>query len=211
MKHEIKETQSKIQSLLDEMRELGQPRSDYMLRHFVVGQHDTPAVQRKQVLDELQALMFALGDMNDELEIANIDKRAFDEQAKTAKGFDLERIHVEIRKANRKALSLELSITGRLRECETLLALLETMPKVSREEYEHQQPEYWQRRLTRQFFLGQRDHGGNLDAILQMATEPGQFKPSVSLSLEQILPLISEHLQVVNSEDSRNLPAGNGS
>jgi hypothetical protein len=61
------------------------------------------------------------------------------------------------------------------------------MPKYTAEELEAEEPTYWAARLTRQAFMAQRDPGGNIDAILQMATIPGMMKPITPLSPDAYL------------------------
>jgi hypothetical protein len=202
--NDITVTQKQIEGLLGEMRELGQPRSDYALTHFVVGQHDLPGAQRKQILDELQAMMFSLGDVSDEKKLAEIDLAEALELLDRKFGYEREREEIRIGGLRRKILSIEMHLEGRLRECETLLAMLDRIPRYTREQYEAEEPERWARRLTRQFVLHQRGDFGNLDALLQMATEPGQAKPAfpVNAVVSTFLP------EVKNEHADRNLPAG---
>jgi hypothetical protein len=202
--NDITVTQKQIEGLLGEMRELGQPRSDYALAHFVVGQHDLPGAQRKQVLDELQAMMFALADVNDEKKTAEIDLAEILELHDEKHGYEWQREEIKIGGLRRKILSLELHLEGRLRECETLLAMLDRIPKYTREQYEAEEPEHWARRLTRQFVLHQRGDFGNLDALLQMETEPGKAKPAfpVNAVVSTFLP------EVKNECANSSLPAG---
>jgi predicted DNA-binding protein len=212
MKEEISKPLNSIQALMDEMREMGQPRSNYVLDHFVIGQHSTPETQRKQVLDELYALMFSIGDSHDDMRLAELEAQEYEGSLEKATGIQAERLKVLAAKAKRKALALEIMIEGRIKEVEHLLAALDKLPKVSRAEFEAAQSHYWSVRLPAQFYLGQRDHGGNLAAILQMATEVGSHAPRLPITLQEVLTIIDPNLRVIsNAENGGNLPSGNGS
>lgn len=173
---EVNQTTQQVRELLTEINQVRQPRSDFVLKHFVVMQHDMPARQRMQVLDELEALMFSVQDMQDEreLEILGILARIENENKTAA---DL----IHIRRAERKVLQMEMAINGRTREINTLLGILKTMPEYSREQVEAEEAEYWMRRLSRQMALSQAGAGsgmgeGNLDAMLQTFAQPGQVR-----------------------------------
>lgn len=186
MNKEIEIRQEKLNALLDEMYELSQPRSDFALKHFVVGQHDLPARQRQQVLLELQGMMFELANTQDEIKLAELDLQDLDKELAEATGTESERVKIRIGQKKRYLESMNLTLTGRLRECDTLYSLLQSMPKVSKEEFEKQEAEYWSRRLTRQFLVSSKDVGGNLNSIIDMMTHPGKEKPVLPTSIEQL-------------------------
>ena len=175
-----KEAISQMEKLLGEMAAI-QPRSNFALEHFVICQHDTPGRQRQQILSELQALMFALADMNDDVELAQFDLENIQ---------DSDRGRIERRKLERQIYGIQISIQQRLKEVNFLLSMLERLPVYSAEEFEAEEPEYWQKRLTRQVFFAQHGDNGNLDAILQMASQPGIDKPVLPLKLEDIFSLL---------------------
>jgi hypothetical protein len=173
---EITTVQSRLERLegmLDEMMELGRMRSDFTLRHFVVGQHDKPGRQRAQALAELQGLYFSLADVYDDLELTKIE---LDEK----EGED-KRAEIERRKLRRKIVSMTMHLTQRVKEIDCLLGILDELPKYTAESLEAEEREYWAMRLTRQAYLAGRDPGGNVDALLQMATIAGQDKPAMPL------------------------------
>ncbi len=187
---ELKTRQENLRSLLDEMQELSQSRSNYALRHFVVGQHDLPGRQRQQVIVELQGMMFELANQADELRLAELDIEELQAGLESKTGIDAERIKIKIGQKERQIEQINIRLTGQLRECDTLYAMLQELPKYTKEQFEAEEPAYWGVRLPRQFALSQRDVGGNLTAILEMFTEPGKEKPSVALSLDNLVALM---------------------
>ena len=146
----IKEITNRLSTLIDEMRVVEQPRSNYVLRHFVVAQHDTPMAQRKQILDELRSMMFFLADLNDDIKLAQLEKNEFIETLNNESFSDTERIRAGIfaDKKSREIASNEMTLTGRIRECETLLEMLDEIPAFTREQYEDEQPLYWEHRVA---------------------------------------------------------------
>ena len=123
--------------------EVQQPRSHFQLVHFVIGQHDTPEMRFYQTVIELQ-------DMGYKLRLAQLSaRRAEVEIARLeATGDDLDAIEAE-----EKQVGLEqtrIVMRGAERELAILANLFDKSQKFTRDEIEHAQPEYWQKRLTRQ-------------------------------------------------------------
>ena len=123
--------------------EVQQPRSHFQLVHFVIGQHDTPEMRFYQLCLELQ-------DMGYKLRLAQLSaRRAEVEIARLeATGDDLDAIEAE-----EKQVGLEqtrIVMRGAERELAILANLFDKSQKFTRDEIEHAQPEYWQKRLTRQ-------------------------------------------------------------
>lgn len=162
--------------MLGEMVEAGRMRTDFALRHFVIGAHDTPGRQRAQALNELQVLYFSLADVYDEIELAEL------ERAEILRRWRINtRARMEVKKLERTILQGSIHIFQRMKEVDTLLKVLQALPKYTAEELEAEEPLYWSHRLARQAFMAQRDPGGNLDAMLQILTTPGHTKPSVPI------------------------------
>jgi hypothetical protein len=165
-----------IEKALQEIEEFAQPRSNFALEHFVVAQHDLPARQRKQVLDELQVLLYTIYDLRDKRELAEIELEEL-ETAQADNDFMRRRNEVRARQLQREIWNIDFALRGREREAVTLLRLLEQIPKYTREEFEAQEAEYWRRRLTRQWYELQAGGGGNLSSLLGASTTPGQAMP----------------------------------
>tara|TARA_R110002051_G_scaffold164242_1_gene235356 strand:- start:349 stop:876 length:528 start_codon:yes stop_codon:yes gene_type:complete len=130
-------------NIADAIAEIQQPRSRYQLIHFVVGQHDTPEMRFYQLCLELQDMgykvrMARLSVRKTEVEIARLLET----------GDELDAIEAE-----EKQVGLEqtlIAMRGAEREIAILTDLFDESQKFTRDEIEHAQPEYWQKRLTRQ-------------------------------------------------------------
>lgn len=195
---EIEIRQEKLKELIQEMTDLSQGRSNFALEHFVVGQHDTPHRQRQQVIFELQSMMFELANISDEIKLTEIDIEELN--SLNLDGFEQKRNNIKIQQKIRSVEQMKIRLSGLLSECDFLYKLLNVIPKVTKEEFENQELEYWSKRLTRQHFLQLRGDFGNLDAMLQMGTFAGQNKPELPLSIEQVLPAISPSLKIDNKQ-----------
>jgi hypothetical protein len=171
---------------MGEMDELLVPRSMYALTHFVVGQHDTPGQQRRQVLAELKGMLFNLADSVDDARLLELDIQDLE----GAKELD-ERGEINLARKKRHLRGAQITLRNQLAECDNLLKILNQIPKYTREELEAEEPEYWRRRLNRQHNLGQLGDFGNLDAQLMMRTEPGKTKPELpfpdELKIDQLV------------------------
>lgn len=125
------------------IKEIQQPRSRYQLVHFVLGQHDTPEMQFYQLMMELQ-------DMGYKLRMAQlgVKKLEIEIDRLLATGDELDSVEAE-----EKRVDLEQTLIV-MRGAERELAVLEDIfnhcQHFTRDEIEHAQPEYWEKRLTRQ-------------------------------------------------------------
>ena len=130
-------------NISEAIAEIQQPRSRYQLIHFVIGQHDTPEMRFYQVVIELQ-------DMGYKLRMAQLGVRKAQVEIERllATGDDLDAIEAE-----EKQVGLEqtwIVMRGAERELAVLTDLFDESQKFTRDEIEHAQPEYWEKRLTRQ-------------------------------------------------------------
>jgi len=190
MSDEITSIITSIESLTAEFAEFQQPRSDFALRHFVIGQHDLPGRQRQQAVLELQGKLFAIkrARIAREKSVLTIDKER--KRFETGDELTQREAQLEIDGAMVDLEEVDLAMLGAIREANTLLAILSSMPTYTREALEAEEAEYWVRRLTRQYVIGGRDVGGNLDAVLQTYTEPGTAKPVTLGSFEEVKGLL---------------------
>ena len=130
-------------NIVEAIAEVQQPRSRFQLVHFVIGQHDTPEMRFYQLCLELQDMglklrLAQLGVRKTEIEIGRLE----------ATGDELDAIEAE-----EKEVGLEqtrIVMRGAEREIAILTDLFDESQKFTRDEIEHAQPEYWQKRLTRQ-------------------------------------------------------------
>lgn len=148
--------------------EIQQPRSAFVLEKFVVGQHDTPETQYSQCVLELQVKY-------DNIRRAKLNKRKLeikiDEYLK--KGTEIDLIEAELVKIDME--EQDRAMLGALREFEALYAIWQAFPKkYTREDLDINQPEYWQKRLTRQAQQDMQAQGrigaGNQEAMRQLNT-----------------------------------------
>ena len=127
----------------DAITEIQQPRSRYQLEHFVIGQHDTAEMRFYQLCLELQDMgyklrMAQLGVRKARVEIARLQ----------ATGDDLDAIEAEEKQVGLE--QTQIVMRGAEREMAILTDLFDESQKFTRDEIEHAQPEYWEKRLTRQ-------------------------------------------------------------
>ena len=120
-----------------------QPRSRFQLVHFVLGQHDTPEMQFYQLCLELQ-------DMSLKVRLAklNIRKTELEIERLLETGDEIDAIDAEVAQVGMEASKIVM--LGAEREIAILTDLFEQTQHFSRDEIEHAQPDYWQKRLTRQ-------------------------------------------------------------
>ncbi len=127
----------------DAIAEIQQPRSRYQLVHFVLGQHDTPEMQFYQLMLELQ-------DMGYKLRMAelNVRKTEVEITRLLETGDELDALEAEEKQVGLE--QTQIVMKGAQREIAILEDIFNTCQHYTRDEIEHAQPEYWQKRLTRQ-------------------------------------------------------------
>lgn len=167
--------------LFQAIAEIQQPRSEFQLRNFVLGQHDTDEMRYFQCLTEINDLYskYRLAEISvkkQEIQISRL--RATKDELD-----DLEAEEIEIGLEQTK-----LAMIGAQRELSTLIDLWNAFPiKYSREQIELAQPTYWKARLTRQAELQAIGSGhvdwAQLDALKQ-ANELDAFLLNFAQSME---------------------------
>ena len=130
-------------NITEAIAEIQQPRSRFQLIHFVIGQHDTPEMRFYQLCLELQDMghklrLAELGVRKAEIEIARLLETDDDLDAIEAEEKEVDLDHTRI------------VMQGAEREIAILTDLFDESQKFTRDEIEHAQPEYWEKRLTRQ-------------------------------------------------------------
>lgn len=152
--------------IFDAFKQVSRGRTKFQLQKFVIGSHDTPEQQYRQIVLELQALYFAY-------QRASLEYKKLDLEVQQLKSFNdpIKDIEAQI-----KELSLQeshIALVGAKKEFEDLLAMWEEAPvKYTEEQIEKSQPLYWELRLMRQAQLeavGMNEVGyGNLEALRQI-------------------------------------------
>lgn len=149
---------SQHDKLFQAFEAVSQPRSDYQIRKFVVGEHETPERQYLQVVTEIQRKVSSL-------RRAVIDRRKKEAQLKT-----------ETNEDEREILQIDLddmnfAITGAMREFNTLYVIYQSLPQFTAQELQDAEEGYWIRRLIRQSQVDIDSFGqvgpGNMDALRQ--------------------------------------------
>jgi len=130
-------------NITDAITEVQQPRSRYQLVHFVLGQHDTPEMRFYQLCLELQDMGFKL-----RMAQLNVRKTEVEIARLLETGDELDAIEAEEKQVGLD--QTEIVMRGAERELAILTDLFDESQKFTRDEIEHAQPEYWQKRLTRQ-------------------------------------------------------------
>jgi len=130
-------------NITDAITEAQQPRSRYQLVHFVLGQHDTPEMRFYQLCLELQDMGFKL-----RMAQLNVRKTEVEIARLLETGDELDAIEAEEKQVGLD--QTEIVMRGAERELAILTDLFDESQKFTRDEIEHAQPEYWQKRLTRQ-------------------------------------------------------------
>jgi len=130
-------------NITEAIAEIQQPRSRYQLIHFVLGQHDTPEMQFYQLMLELQ-------DMGFKLRMAQISLRKTEvEIARLLEtGDELDALEAEEKQVGME--QTQIVMKGAQREIAILEDIFNTCQHYTRDEIEHAQPDYWEKRLTRQ-------------------------------------------------------------
>lgn len=152
--------------ILDSIAEIQQPRSDFQLEKFVIGQHQTEEMQYYQCVLELQSLYYTIKTVGLEIKKAEI------EIARLRKtGDEIDEIDAQI-----KELGLEQTRTvaiGAFRELQKLIEIYNSFPiKFTRDQIEISQEKYWQKRLVSQAQLehlgGSQSQANHLKSLSQI-------------------------------------------
>lgn len=152
-------------ALKDAILAIQQPRTDFQLKHFVIGQHDAEPRRWLQCVLELQ------------IKLQNL-KRAGIEQRMTGRRIDALRAEGTpdaLDRAELLEIDLEaqgLAIVGAIRETQALFAIFRSFPRgYTNEELNAAEADYWQKRLARQARHSLAATGrigvGDLDALHQ--------------------------------------------
>ena len=154
-----------VQHIIDKGRQLkasfedvSQPRSDYQLKNFVVGNHETPERKFLQIVLELQRKVVSI--RRAQIGLRQLAAKWLEaETADERELLDLDREEAE------------LAMLGAVREFNCLYAMYEACPKFTHEQMQAAEQGYWETRLARQATLdieaGGRIGVGNLDALRQ--------------------------------------------
>jgi hypothetical protein len=143
-----------------------QDRSEYQIEKFVIGQHDTPQMQYRQILIEAQDLIY-------KIKMAEISQRKLKLKIQKFLQENTEESLLEAEEAQLAYALTENVIEGAKRELAVLENLYRQFPQFTEQDIADNQEDYWKLRLHRQAELdtAHRSSGvspGNLQALLEI-------------------------------------------
>ena len=146
--------------------EMQQPRSEYQLWHFVVGQHDTDQQRYRQCLTEMQVLCYTLRTVKLEIQKGEIQVARL-----RATRDAVDELDAQIKEVGME--QTRLVMIGAERELEALNKIwLSFETHYTHEQIEDYQRQYWHERLNRQARLEAMGNGNigwaQLDALNQI-------------------------------------------
>lgn len=141
-----------------------QERSRYQIEKFVLGQHDTPEMQYRQILIEAQDLYFKILSAENTINKLNFEIEELEKSQNKKDYFKAEDKKI-------KAAQMKLGLEGAISELNILEDIFKTFPKYTAEDIENNQEEYWAKRLLRQAGLDrmaieQGIGSGNLSSLI---------------------------------------------
>jgi hypothetical protein len=141
-----------------------QGRSNFQLKNFVIGQHDTPEMRYRQIIIECKDLLYKIAQAEIALEIGALKLAKLEESDD-----EIDKLKVKKRKMQRAVA--QTVIEGTKRELAYLVELAKDYRHYTPSEIEANQPEYWELRLTRQattdrMALEQGVSAGNLASMI---------------------------------------------
>jgi hypothetical protein len=148
------------------LEEIQKPRSRFQLEKFVVGQHDTPEQQYKQTLLEIQQLYYTMKTVN-----LSLKKDQIEINRLRSTGDEVDELDAQIKEIGFE--QTRLIAIGAQRELQDLVSIWESFEhKYTYDEMESLQPEYWNKRLSRQSVLesigGSQAQASHLDSLRQI-------------------------------------------
>ena len=125
------------------IEEVHQSRSRYQIIRFVLGQHDTPEMRFYQLCLEMGSMRHKIRHVENQIKQGEVKmKRLLAEGDELS---DLEAEEIEIGMGETR-----LALGGAYREMAVMEDLFNTCTHYTRDEIEHAQPDYWEKRMTRQ-------------------------------------------------------------
>jgi hypothetical protein len=118
-------------------------RSRYTLRQFVIGQHDTAAMQWRQILIEAQDLAYKI-----RMAELDVEKKRIEIHRLMSSGDPIDAIEAEEKRLG--IVLTERTLEGARMELGWLQELADEVGEHTHDEIEADQPEYWAKRLNRQ-------------------------------------------------------------
>ena len=177
------------------MAEVQQSRSDFQLEKFVVNQHDTDEMRYQQCVIELQSLYYTIKTVSLEMKKTEIEISRLRET-----NDEIDELDAQI-----KELGLEqtrLVGIGAFRELDMLMNIYNSFEhKYTRQEIEAAQPDYWNKRLSRQATLeaigGTQAQAAHLDSLRQIG--------ALEMAPEGGIRAVSQEMQHITGQTQKEL------
>jgi hypothetical protein len=163
---DIQQVNQAVEEMQDAFAAIQQPRSDFAIERFVVGQHDTDPRRYHQCVLELQVKYNAV-----RRALLKEQKLTIERDRLLASEDEIARIEAQEKQIDLDELVLAMS--GTLREFECLYRIYKSFKQqYSYEELQAAEAEYWHKRLNRQaaqeLLAGGRVGVGNQEALAQI-------------------------------------------
>lgn len=156
------------ETLADRVDAIQDPTPEFSMRHFVVGQHDTPGQAWAQAILELDNRILALAESDIEVKIANLKIADYEKSGEPIDLLESEKVRIGLMRTERARLGTMRGI-GHLLKIISELEAAHERRGWTREELDAEQEEYWHRRLARQALQDLNATGrvqvGNQDAL----------------------------------------------
>ena len=177
------------------MAEVQQARSNFQIEKFVVNQHDTDEMRYQQTVIELQQLYYTIKTVSLEMKKTEIEINKL-----RATGDEIDELDAQI-----KELGLEqtrLVGIGAFRELDQLLKIYNSFEhKFTREEIEAAQPDYWNKRLSRQATLeaigGTQAQAAHLDSLRQIG--------AIEMAEEGGIRAVTQEMQQITGQNQKEI------
>lgn len=164
MKELTKLDPKKLKEITDAFNAVCQPKTNFQIENFVVGQHDTPERRFAQCVTQLHILVCNIKRAEIQRKRILLDIRDLGKKKSERNLLNLEEKQIDLEQ-------IEFSLKGALSEFATYYTLFSNMKKFTYEEIQCAEPIYWSLRLARQSQedieatgrIGQ----GNIDALWQ--------------------------------------------
>lgn len=167
----------------DALAHVNQPRSEYQIRAWVLGQHPTPPQQFKQCVIELHAALRNLATADRERRKNLIKIERLEQTGDPIDAIDAEQLRDDL-------ADIDRTMTGQRRELEVLQRIYDELPHFTAEQIETDQADYWDARLKNDV-RAQIAAGGANWAHLQSMQQAGML-PEFVLEVRDAMRLAAE-------------------
>lgn len=181
---------------------IAQGKSDFVLEHLIVGQEDTPVQQWVQCLLELKARYFSIANLL-------LDIKEAEQKYRLHKFIETVTLGLfgNARRQELRVENLQLSIDGLYGEFNTLYRLYKQMPKLTREQIEAGQYDYWKRRLSKQAYFDVLATGrvqqGNMEGLRQINGSPEYLEDRVNFNFGELATVEQKFKDLLEANNAK--------